>query len=109
MLSTTALAAGTIQAAGEEGQAAITVTGAGGEKLCTLWGDEDFTKLLLLFYTDANGKAAIEADKALALNDSYWVGVQGETDAVRVKISKKYHPCHSSRPGGPGVNPDHPP
>ncbi len=92
MLSMNALAAESdgivIKAIGTEGQTAINVTADANNanKLCALWGDKDFTKLLLLFYTDASGNATVTVDTALTKNASYYVGVQGETKAVQVQI-----------------------
>lgn len=100
MLSTAALAAVTPTATGTEGGTTIAVTGDP-NKLCALWGDKEFTKLLLLFYTDGNGKATVTVDKALNLNDIYYVGVDGQTgSAVKVTINK--NSGGGDNPGGGG-------
>ena len=89
MLSTAALAAGTPTATGTEGEYTIAVTGGDANKLCALWGDSMFEKLLLLFYTDSSGNATVTVDKALTMSDTYYVGIEGQTSsAVPVTINK---------------------
>lgn len=101
MLSTAAFAAG-IEAKGTEGQTTISVTGVGGKKLCALWGDKEFTKLLLLFYTDDQGKASVTVETELATTDTYYVGVEGQSKAEKVTIkAKEDKPTPGPGPSGP--------
>ena len=115
MLSMNALAAddssSTAQsiATGQAKGTTITVNAGAGNanKLCALWGDENFTKLLLLFYTDASGNAAITVDKALETTDTYYVGVQGAAgNAVKVDIKDNTEAPDTNKVATPAISPN---